>query len=623
MDYIAIPFNALMRYCYQWTGNYVFAVIIFTLITRVILFPIAMWTQRNSIKMVEIMPAVNELKIRYFGDKNTIAEETQALYKRVHYHPLASFVPMFIQIFLLMAVISAVKAMIGDNTDTVFAQIPAQTGGVLLLMPLAAGAAALCLGLTQNRIGPLQREQERAEQIMTNAISVAISLSLGAFVSVITCVYWIVANLLAIPTQFLLNYVVKPSKYIDYQALNESREKLKEYNSISSNISKEDKKREKADYKKFFSVANKHLVFYSEQSGFYKYYQSTIEYLLAHSNVVIHYITSDPNDQIFRIAEKQPRIHPYYIGEKRLITLMMKMDAKIVVMTMPDLETYHIKRSYVRKDIEYVYVFHGLFTGMRTLRPGSLDHYDTLLMVNAAEEEEIRRLEQENNTPKKKLVPCGYSVVDDMARAYEAMKGSELLDGKNPQALIAPSWQPDNIVECCLRPLCDALIKQGYDVTVRPHPQYAKRFPMNFEKAQRECASLDQRRFRWETDFSSSESVLKADLLITDWSAIGYEYSLATRKPVLFINTPKKVVNPQCEEWYKDKPGFDMLVRDRMGISLMPEEVGEKAADAIARLKNEQDKYAQVIDDLRQNELYHFGEAGKYSALYLLNQLKN
>ena len=39
---------------------------------------------------------------------------------------------------------------------------------------------------------------------------------------------------------------------------------------------------------------------------------------------------------------------------------MMKMDADIVVMTTPDLDNYYIKRSLVRKDIEYVYMTHGM-----------------------------------------------------------------------------------------------------------------------------------------------------------------------------------------------------------------------------------------------------------------------
>ena len=82
-----------------------------------------------------------------------------------------------------------------------------------------------------------------------------------------------------------------------------------------------------------------------------------IEYLLNHTNIIIHYVTSDSEDQIFELAKDHSQIRPYYIGEKRLITLMMKMDADIVVMTMPDLENYHIKRSYVRAGISNTFMF--------------------------------------------------------------------------------------------------------------------------------------------------------------------------------------------------------------------------------------------------------------------------
>lgn len=50
---------------------------------------------------------------------------------------------------------------------------------------------------------------------------------------------------------------------------------------------------------------------------------------------------------------------------------MMKMDADVVVMTMPDIENYHIKRSYIRKDINYVYVPHGMDSLNMTMRTGS------------------------------------------------------------------------------------------------------------------------------------------------------------------------------------------------------------------------------------------------------------
>ncbi len=57
------------------------------------------------------------------------------------------------------------------------------------------------------------------------------------------------------------------------------------------------------DYKRFFDTIGKHLVFYSESSGFYKYFQGAIEWLLANSDIRIHYVTSDPNDQ-YMFAQK-------------------------------------------------------------------------------------------------------------------------------------------------------------------------------------------------------------------------------------------------------------------------------------------------------------------------------
>lgn len=302
IDIISVPLGALLRICYDVFGDYAIAIIVFTLLTKVILFPVSMWVQKNGISMVKLTPEINRLKIKYYGDKDTIADETQALYKKEHYHPLASTIPMFVQLIMLIGVIGAVKNVMG-GADTTLTNIPIEVGGLSYLMPIGAGLAALALGLAQNKLNPLQREQSKTEQWMTNGFSIAISLFLGAFVSLGVGIYWISSNLFSILQQILLNIVIKPNKYIDYEDLAASKKELAEISDIGSKASPEDKKREKADYKKFFSIANKHLVFYSEKSGFYKYFKDVIEYLLEKSNVIIHYVTNDPNDQIFNIAQ--------------------------------------------------------------------------------------------------------------------------------------------------------------------------------------------------------------------------------------------------------------------------------------------------------------------------------
>jgi len=90
---ISLPLTALLGLCCSLSGGYVSAIILFTLLTKVILFPVSLWTQRNSLKMVALTPELNRLKLKFYGDKDTIAEETQKLYWS-HYHPLASTIPM-------------------------------------------------------------------------------------------------------------------------------------------------------------------------------------------------------------------------------------------------------------------------------------------------------------------------------------------------------------------------------------------------------------------------------------------------------------------------------------------------------------------------------------------------
>lgn len=619
IDFLANIFWYVMEFCHALIPSYLWDIVLFTLITKILLLPVSLWSNRNGLKMVSVMPAVNRIKAEFYGDHERVGDEQAAMYKKEHYHPFLTFVPLALQIIVLLGMIGVIHMVTDTGLMPALGLVPSQDGGWTWIMPLLAGGASVVLGLAQNRINPLQREQSRAEQWTSNGLSIAISLVLGAFVSVGVAVYWIFSNLFTILVQLACNAIEPPAKYVDYEALRESREALEKLDAIGSQpVSKEAKRREKADYKAFFKVANKHIVFYSESSGFYKYFENIIAELLRCTNVVIHYVTSDPDDQIFTVAAAQPRIRPYYIGEKKLITLFIRMDADIVVMTVPDLESYHLKRSRVRKDVEYVYVFHGMFTGLSTLRAGALDHFDTLLTPAPGFEDEMRAWNRQHGLADQRMVPCGYGVIDNMAAQYERMDKTENAVKK---VLIAPSWQPDNAMELCLHELAGPLLAAGWDVTVRPHPQYLRRFPGKMEALIEQSRSYDSERFRFQMGFSSNETVFAADLLVTDWSNIGYEYALATKKPVLFINTPRKMVNTEWSEEDIRRYSTDAAIRDVIGVALEPGEVGEKAAQTAAELIEKRGDYAEVIENVRRTRLHHFGESGKYGAQYLIDRM--
>lgn len=612
-EFVGVPLTALLRLCHSWLGSYGLAILVFTALTKVILLPVSLWVQSNSVRLVALTSELNRLKIKYYGDKDTVAEETLALYKKRGYHPLLSTAPMVLQLVLLIGVIGAVKTVLG-GTDSIWAVMPYKAGGWTLLLPLGAGLAAFLLTVAQNRFNPLQREQTKTEQWMSGGFSIAISLFLGAFVSVGVGVYWIASNLLTVPQQLLLNGLIRPQKHIDYADLEKSKQELAAIEGLDEGATKENKRREKADYKRFFSVANKHLVFFSEGSGFYKYFKDVIDYLLEKSNVIIHYVTVDSNDQIFTIAGSQPRIRPYYIGKTRLITLLMKMDADMVVMTCPDLDNFHLKRSYVRKDIEYVYMFHYPLSTHMVLGSHALDHYDTILCVGKFQFEEIRAAEKLYGLKEKRLLEAGYGQLEQLQRSYETM---EKVERERPKVLIAPSWQPDNILDSCIDAMLTELLGKGFQVVVRPHPEYMKRYKPRIDAIVARWQGKEDLSF--ELDFSGNESIFNSDLLITDWSGTAYEFSFVTLKPAVFVDTTPKINNPDYEKL--DIEPLEFALRSQVGVRVDPKDLSD-LEKTLRDLLAEGAARSEKIKTIRDTYISNFGQSGAVGGRYILRRLK-
>lgn len=611
----------VMQPCYDLTGNWWAAILIFTLLTKVILFPMSLWCQWNSIVMVKLMPELNRIKVKYFGDREAIGEKQSSLYKEKHYHPMLSLVPLAIQIIILFGLVDVIH-YITDNgaPGTEFLGMePFIDGGISWIMPVLAGLSAVAMGFAQNRINPLQREQSRAEKNMTNGLSIGLSLFLGVFVAAGMCFYWVVSNLSAILIQALCNLIIKPRKYIDYADLESSRVELDELNSLDGEKKKWYQrdplaKREKQDYKRFFKIVNKHIVFYSEGSGFYKYFEGPLNYLLEHSAGDIHYVTNDPNDQIFEIAKSQLRIRPYYIGQKRTITLMMKMDADVVVATLEDLENYYIKRSYVREDIEYVFFFHHMTSTHLVMRRNAIDHYDTVMCAGPHQVKEIRRAEELRGLPAKNLVEYGYALLDLEVEDYQKIKSSN----ERPTILIAPSWQEDCILDLCIDDMIQSMLGRNWKIIVRPHPEYTKRYKARWQALIARYEDVSEEELYFERDFSSNKTIFTSDVLITDWSSVACEFSFSTCKPSLFVDTPMKISNPDYEEIGIEP--IDITLRNEIGVSVAPADaamIGDKVADILDNVH----QWRSNIEAVRERTIYNVGASSEIAGEYLLNAI--
>jgi len=613
-----------MDWCYGLCGNYGLAIVIFTFITKIILLPLSLWTYFNSITMVKIQPDINFIKVTYYGQPDQIAEEESKLYKKMGYHPFASVIPTLVQLFLLMGVVEVIQLGIANPAiDMSFGsinlgQVPSQEGIRLIWSPIIAGLAAFVLCIAQNKSSVLQAEQSKLNQYGMTILSVGLSLYLGWFVAVGTAFYWVCSNLMAVLQMYLCNWIIRPRRYVDYEKLTESRKQLAALQSVGSKKREgyfsENKKRERADYKRFFSVINKHLVFYSEENGFYKYFKGFIEYILDNTTITIHYITSDPTDQIFELEKRNPQIRGYYIGENKLIPLMMKMDADVVVMTMPDLENFHIKRSYLREDIEYLFVQHGMGSNNMGMRRGCTDHFDTVFCSGIHQKEEEEQIENYYHLKKRTLVEVGYPLIDELRTNYSQRKQ---LVSTEKKILIAPSWQKDNIIDHCLEQILEELKGKGYKIMVRPHPQEV-RLKQNYMNALKQ--KYEPQGIEIQTDFTSNNPILEADLLITDWSGISWEYAFTTLRPILFINTPMKVQNPDYQKI--ETVPLNIRLRDKLGKSLDLDQL-YKTGETVDYLMSHTKEYHEQINRLAHEFLYNLDHSAEVGGKYIIQTIQN
>lgn len=616
--YFGKLFAYLMSLCYQLIKDYGWSIVFFTLVAKIIQLPISIMVQYNSIKMVKMYPEMNLVKAKFFGSNDLISEENYKLYKKYNYHPMYDLIPVIVQLIILMGVVEGLKAFEVNETMWLginLASIPSKVGGLSILIPLVAAASAWLMCFTQNLSNVLQSEQSKANKMTTMAISVGLSLYLGFFVQAGVGLYWIVGNILAIVQMYALNFFISPKKYIDYEALEKSKVELqKVQQTVSSqkkSLSKEELAREKVDAKRFAKYGTKQIVFYSERNGFYKYFKDVIEFILAKTDITIHYITSDINDEIFKLSSEQ--FQTYFITENKLIMIMMKMDADMVVMTMPDLQKYHIKRSIIRNDTEYIYMDHGINSMNMMLRKHAVDYFDTVFVANDIVYEEIRKQEEKYGLKEKNLVKYGYCLIDNMIENYDKQ---QKVSHEKPVILVAPSWQPDNILDLCIDEILDSVLNGKYKVIVRPHPQYVRHYPEKLESI-REKYSVNKD-FELQTDFSSNSTVFNADILMTDWSGIAYEYSLSTLKPTLFIDTPMKVMNPDYEEI--GVVPFDIEIRNQIGISVKPENARNVAAVA-EKLLTDKEFSEESMRAVRSKYLYNVGKSSEVGAKYIIRRL--
>ena len=107
-DIIGYPFGFLMSLIYGLFDNYAVAIIIFTVVTKLLLLPVNYSTQKNAARMQLLNPKLEKLKKSFANNPQRLQQEQQKLYQQEGLNPMGSCLPAFIQMFLLFGVLDVV-----------------------------------------------------------------------------------------------------------------------------------------------------------------------------------------------------------------------------------------------------------------------------------------------------------------------------------------------------------------------------------------------------------------------------------------------------------------------------------------------------------------------------------
>ena len=155
-----------------------------------------------------------------------------------------------------------------------------------------------------------------------------------------------------------------------------------------------------------FRRKKKDVIVYAESSNYHPYLEGLIHQL----NGNVSYITSDIEDLHLRGPDA------FYLS-KLFPAFMAVANCKVFIMTLTDLNSFHIRRSF--QPVHYIYVFHSPISTHMIYRQEAFDHYDSILCVGPHQVEEIRKREKLYGLKPKRLIETGYYRLERLYASYK------------------------------------------------------------------------------------------------------------------------------------------------------------------------------------------------------------
>lgn len=352
------------------------------------------------------------------------------------------------------------------------------------------------------------------------------------------------------------------------------------------------------------------FVIYSDSKRYYNIFAPICDAFEERKLPLIYY-TQSPDDPL--LDKGYQYVICGFIGEgNRGIARMNLLQADVCLSTTPGLNVLQWKKS---RDVGcYVHIPHAV-SDFSTYRMFGLDHYDAVLINGENQKRFIRKVEDYWKIQEKELVMTGSVYMDEAAKHLADLK-EHRCDIDHPTILVAASWGENTLLKRYGSKLLKPLVETGFSIIVRPHPQsYVSEVDM-LEALQKEFPPSDQ--LEWNRDVDNLAVLNRADLMISDFSGVIYDYTFLFGRPVFYadIDFDKSVYDA---DWFDEEP-WDTKVLPEMGRKLEEREFAD-IKDIILEALQDQ-KIADGIGKVKEDCWKNRGGALEATVDYLIKKQK-
>lgn len=304
------------------------------------------------------------------------------------------------------------------------------------------------------------------------------------------------------------------------------------------------------------------LAIFSDDKRYWVIFEPILKELNKRGMDVV-YLTASEDDPA--LDNPYEHVKAEFIGsDNKAYARLNFLNARILFSTTPGLDVYQWKRS---KNVDYYVHIPHTSNEITRYRMFGIDYYDAVLLSGDHQVRDLRALEEIRGLPKRELLKVGIPYMDVMLERYEKVGPI----GEHPRTvLLAPTWGKSSMFAIYGEQIIEELVKTGYHVIIRPHPQSFKSDVEILDRLMK--AYPDSDHLEWNRDMDNFEVLRRSDILISDFSGVVFDFALIYGKPIIY--TEPNFDRSMYDAWWLDTPWWTLSALPRLGRELTRENIG-------------------------------------------------